>query len=639
MDDYRVFTCQSCNFVSEAPESDGFFFCSNCGEQNREAIDTGAEEEAAGGVYLASHQRRASAHSEGIHVLPISQYDPLSQSTLLSSLRLVDPPVKVKQENVDPSQSLFDEASPSTPADFGGSNVPSSEDYHNEIRLRYVLGLQIMIELQCEALVKEFKVTPLVCGLVGPIWLRFVSKTGVFDEDWANKVIDDSEMQKEGEPEDYNSRGKYKSEPHNIFGQRAVFLWFRSLKNRIPLVSTIAVSYLACHIAREAIMPSDMIKWVQEGKLPYLSAFVEINRRMGNPSSACPISSSYMFRPHRALSVHKLESYASSIAQFIGLELPPVNFYALAYRYLEKLSLPVEKILPYACRIYEWSMPPDSWLSLSKDYFRLPTHVCVVSILVVAIRILYNINGYGEWEKSLSRNDSAKDSAKNPADHQKHNLDCAGLLRHLHAIYNEIADTHEYSKDLPAYLKYCKDVVFAGAEPSLGNHEEKNMIKNLWEHYQNEENTKSSHSNGGCVADDLPGSLSDTNSSKSLPDGEAVIRQLKLDMEENRFCYIPPNVKRTKLDYVHYVRKKDKGALSYVAHADYYILLRAFARVAYDNDIRILHIGVLSLERRLVWLEKKIGQCLHLKPPNSSCQYCTLRPTENGADDGSEHRT
>ncbi|CAI8616883.1 unnamed protein product [Vicia faba] len=647
MDGFRVVTCQSCNFVGEPFESDGFFFCSSCGEKNHDAFDNGAEEEeafgTAGGIYLPSHQRRASAHSEAIDVPPISQYDPLSQSNLLSSLGLIE----VKQENVDLSHSHF---SSSTPADFGGSNVPSSEDYHNEIRLRYVFGLQIMIELQCEALVKEFKVTPLICSLVGPIWLRFVAKTGVFDEDWANKVLHDSEMQKEGDPEDYNSRGKYRSEPHNMYGQRAVFLWFR-----------------------EAIMPSDIIKWAREGKLPYLSAFVKIEERFKSPSIACPISSSYMFRPKRALSVHKLESYASSIAQFIGLELPPVNFYALAYRYLEKLSLPVEKILPYACRIYEWSMPPDLWLSLSKDYFRLPTHVCVVSVLVVAIRILYNINGYGEWEKSLSHNGSAKYSAKNPAKHRKHDLDCAELLQHLHAIYNEIADTSDYSKDLPAYLKYCKDVVFAGVEPS---YEEKNVIENLWEHYQNEENTKSSqpgeqdnsfnstgsrnegcvketsknekdrecfnepsHDNGGCVADDLPGSLSYDNSSKSLPDREAIIRQLKLDMEENRFCYVTPNVKPTKLDYVHYVRKKDKGALSYVAHADYYILLRAFARVAYDNDIRILHIGVLSLERRLVWLEKKIGQCLHLKPPNSSCQYCTLRPTENGSDDGSEHKT
>jgi hypothetical protein len=35
-------------------------------------------------------------------------------------------------------------------------------------------------------------------GLVGPIWLRFVSKTGVFDDDWADNVIYDSEMQREG---------------------------------------------------------------------------------------------------------------------------------------------------------------------------------------------------------------------------------------------------------------------------------------------------------------------------------------------------------------------------------------------------------------------------------------------------------
>ncbi|XP_058746391.1 TATA box-binding protein-associated factor RNA polymerase I subunit B-like [Vicia villosa] len=410
MDDLRVVTCGSCNFVGEPFESDDFFFCISCGEQNHDAFDNGyKEEEAIGGIYQASHQRRAPARSEAIDVLPISHYDPLSQSTLLSSLRLTNPPVK------------------------------------------------------------EFKVTPLICGLVGPIWLRFIAKTGVFDEDWANKVLDDSETEKEvffnaprrcltyfqvqivickflaflfsGEPEDYNTRGKYRSEPHNMYGQRVVLIWFRSLKNRIPLVSTIVVSYLACHIAREAIMPSDIIKWAREGRLPYLSAFVEIEKRMKHPSIACPISSSYMFRPKRALSVYKLESHASSIAQFIGLELPPVNFYALAYRYLENLSLPVEKILPYACRIYEWSMPPDLWLSLSKDYFRLPTHVCVVSVLVVAIRILYNINGYGDWEKSLSHNGSAKDSAKNQAEHRKHDLDYVGLLQHLHATYKEIADS------------------------------------------------------------------------------------------------------------------------------------------------------------------------------------------------------
>lgn len=268
-----------------------------------------------------------------------------------------------------------------------------------------------------------------------------------------------------------------------MFGQRAVMIWFRSLKKRIPLACTVAVLFLACHVAREAVLPSDIMKWTLEGKLPYFSAFVEIERRMGYPSSACPISSSVMFRPQRAVSVQKLESFAASIAQFIGLELPPVNFYAIAYRYLQKLSLSVEKILPYACRIYEWSMPPNLWLSLSTNYFRLPTNVCVMSILVVAMRILYNINGFGVWEKSLSHNggaaskstasstlkdngdlgtafashdghDFCKDSDEDPVGPQKHELDSAGLLHHLEARYNEIADTHGESFCLLALLCY-----------------------------------------------------------------------------------------------------------------------------------------------------------------------------------------
>jgi hypothetical protein len=100
------------------------------------------------------------------------------------------------------------------------------------------------------------------------------------------------------------------------------------------------------------------------------------------------------------------------------------------------------------------------------------------------------------------------------------------------------------------------------------------------------------------------------------------IKRMKVDMEENRFLYIPPRVNIKRFDYLHYVRKKDEGAFTYVAHADYYILLRACARVA-QVDTRIMHVGVLSVERRLAWLESRIDHCLHLTPPNVSCEFCT----------------
>ena len=43
-----------------------------------------------------------------------------------------------------------------------------------------------------------------------------------------------------------------------------------------------------------------------------------------------------------------------------------------------------------------------------------------------------------------------------------------------------------YSKDLPSYLHYCKDVVFAGLEPPFENHEEEKMIELSWNFYKNE---------------------------------------------------------------------------------------------------------------------------------------------------------
>lgn len=158
---------------------------------------------------------------------------------------------------------------------------------------------------------------------------------------------------------------------------------------------------------------------------------------------------------------------------------------------------------------------------------------------------------------------------------------------------------------------------------------------------------ESSPDDGTNLAEDLHGSVGNDNSSESLPECEEsnsnepssgkslfkeAIRQMKLDMEENRFCYIPPSVKLKRLDYLHYVRKRDEGALTYVAHADYYILLRACARAA-QVDIRIMHIGVLSLERRLAWLENRIDQCLNSKPPNISCQFCSNVDPESRSDD------
>ncbi|PON76829.1 TATA box-binding protein-associated factor RNA polymerase I subunit B [Parasponia andersonii] len=764
MADSLTWTCQTCGNVGMADGSDGFFYCLQCGSQAEDIIDTGVADEdfadkggtAGGPLYLASHRRHR--HASAIKVEPISQSQSLLNATIQSqfwaALTLQDEEetpnrVKVKTEEVDYCHSagpLSDGLGPTGPEDFGlvGKVVPSFEDYYNEIRIRYVMGLQLMIEFQCEVLVREFKVSPLICGLAGTVWLRFVAATQVFDDAWVDEAINESESQHEGEmPKDLKPRAKYSTEPHNMYGQRAVMIWFRSLKKKIPLSCSLAVSFLVCHLAREAVLTTDIVKWSLEGKLPYFAAFVEIEKRIGPPSRACPVSSSLMFRPLESVTAQKLESLSASIAESIGLALPPVNFYAVASRYLQKLSLPLGKILPYACRIYEWSMPPDLWLSANE--LRLPTRVCVMSILIVAIRILYNIHGFGMWEKSLSRghasstadgteesdpehgpnreecgeedcsprmkqcgeedygspslkergeeysgfphilDDSNTKHIRNTSHAQESELDAAELLCNLEAIYNGIHENYEYSKDLPTYLQFCKDVAFAGLEPSFEDEEEKNLIEELWDFYQNENDSKtvveeghnhcstavkqkrarldeqsrsfppmekkfrdkgcfndpSDEDESGCAGEersenhnqfdtsqDEQSSEQNDQASVDTPNDETAdirkeesIRQMKLDMEENRFCYIPPRVYLKRFDYLHYVRKKDEGSLTYAAHADYYILLRACAKVA-QVEIRCMHIGVLNFERRLAWTEHRINHCLQLSPPTISCDFC-----------------
>ncbi|KAJ0680286.1 putative RNA polymerase I transcription initiation factor TAF1B/Rrn7 [Helianthus annuus] len=423
---------------------------------------------------------------------------------------------------------------------------------------------------------------------------------------------------------------------------------------------------------------------------PYFAAFVEIDKKIGSPTKACPLSSSRMFRPTQAISMQKLESLAASIAQEIGLELPPVNFYAIASRYLKQLSLLVNIILPHACRIYEWSMPPELWLSANE--FRLPTCAFILSILIVSIRILYNIHGFGKWEMSLScavkRKDGKKSQVNNDDEHsssqsdvddsaaesyskrsEQSNFDATQILVLLHSKYNELFDTSgtmlkvpfkcytfiektmiwsstclsidmcgvDHGKDLKEYLKYCKDVVFAGVELSYEDQEEDKIIEDLWKCYENKKDHKPSElcslSPSSLHKRPRDHSQSQKNKTKTkkpkdeiTPDSkdshkDREIRRMKSNMEENKFCYIPPRKRVKRHDYLHYTRKKGDGAYVYAAHADYYILLRSCARVA-QLDIRSMHAAVLSFERRLVWLEKNIQHSLKQLPCNEDCQLC-----------------
>jgi hypothetical protein len=170
--------------------SDGFYYCTLCNSRAPDSIVTGVDDDDLfdnhGGMYSASNRRHRP--SQVLAPEPISQVK-LTQSQHLDSLEsfgAIDEDIAGGEEPIGLS-------------DFG--SYPKSlsyEDYYSEIRLRYVMGFQIMIQLQCKALVEKFNVSPLIVGLVGPIWLRYLAFTRVMADEWADEVIHESESQIQG---------------------------------------------------------------------------------------------------------------------------------------------------------------------------------------------------------------------------------------------------------------------------------------------------------------------------------------------------------------------------------------------------------------------------------------------------------
>lgn len=68
------------------------------------------------------------------------------------------------------------------------------EKFSNSVRKTYIQGLQRILQVQCETLVDRFGVTPLICGICGSIWPRFLASTDVFDKDWAQEAMEAAEV-------------------------------------------------------------------------------------------------------------------------------------------------------------------------------------------------------------------------------------------------------------------------------------------------------------------------------------------------------------------------------------------------------------------------------------------------------------
>ena len=182
-------------------------------------------------------------------------------------------------------------------------------------------------------------------------------------------------------------------------------IYLQAIRLRIPLSISLAIVFLGCHIAQESILPTDITQGAVDGSLPYLAAFLTLEKKAG---FSWPIEARFMFKPLEVIGAKRLEFMAALIAKRINLDLPPVNFHAISSRLLTQLNLPVEKLSLYISRFHDWYAPPG--LQLSVEGQAVPSRVYVMAMVIIVLRVLYKLDGRWYWRKSLLESDSRIDS-------------------------------------------------------------------------------------------------------------------------------------------------------------------------------------------------------------------------------------
>lgn len=183
--------CDVCGAKGFEGGDDGFFYCSQCGSQSQNVVATEADAEdifgsgcGVGAIYSVFHSRaKGRRRSSNPNCKRPSKEEILRSLTQSAA----DYPKK------DSGESLcgFEDGS-SSPQDFSSLGFRDLGRAVGETRLRYIQGLQLMLQLQCEALVEKFGVSALICGMAMSIWLRYVAISRVFDDGWVERMEDEA---------------------------------------------------------------------------------------------------------------------------------------------------------------------------------------------------------------------------------------------------------------------------------------------------------------------------------------------------------------------------------------------------------------------------------------------------------------
>jgi hypothetical protein len=209
--------CGVCGSMDMRCGDDGFSYCNQCGSQSQFFLDEAFDDDV--GLFNARFRREKKVtRNAALNSQQQTQADDVLASQQASLIATQEDLKFLQQASQFGSQfgsplelsqfGLFSQGQ-YTPGvgvsqahmkaeagdEFGEPGATDSDKMAAKVRKVYVEGMQMLVQMQCEALVQRWGVNPLICGILGPVWMKFLRSTCVFDKGWADEALAVAELQ------------------------------------------------------------------------------------------------------------------------------------------------------------------------------------------------------------------------------------------------------------------------------------------------------------------------------------------------------------------------------------------------------------------------------------------------------------
>lgn len=263
-------------------------------------------------------------------------------------------------------------------------------------------GFQLIIKEQVKALI-GLGANPKLKDIVFDIWVKYLQKTGIaFCSSDSQKIpVIQTYITRSRDAHDFTSKNPYikplcrrnKSNPNEFLNKLRYDLHHYRNLERMSMIKTISFCYLGLLYTNNLTTLSDIIRWINIGKIPYM-----------NVSNLFPEDMKFFaedtitFNSANVPPCRNIRKTCGLLACYLGLsDLPHMPIMELANKYLSQLDLPGELHGMLSNLTFK---TPAIWVDVKKSRLLPPYETIAMAYIVVMLKMLFGLDD--STERNLS---------------------------------------------------------------------------------------------------------------------------------------------------------------------------------------------------------------------------------------------